>query len=52
MYYIKIFDGERNLIYQNTEIETLAEGVEILEEVFEDVPNSDNYIVKFNVMEE
>ena len=51
MYHVIVKDGEGNIIYSNSEVESMREGVTILEEVFEDVGNSDDYVVDFNVNE-
>lgn len=50
MYYIKIKDGQGNVIYNNENIETMLEGVEILEKQFENIDNSDDYVVEFNLV--
>ena len=49
MYHVIVKDGEGNVIYSNSEVESMKEGVEILEEVFEDVSNTDDYVVDFNL---
>lgn len=51
MYHVIVKDGEGNIIYSNSEVESMREGVIILEEVFEDVNNSDDYVVDFNLNE-
>lgn len=50
MYYLKIWDDSENLVYQNTEIETMQEGLELMEEIFNDISNSDGYVIDFNLV--
>lgn len=50
MYYIKIKDGQNNVIYNNENIETMAEGLEILEREFDKIENCDDYVVEFNLL--
>ena len=52
MYYIKIKDGQGNVIYNNENIETMAEGLEILEREFDKIDNCDDYVVEFNLLKE
>ena len=51
MYHVIVKDGEGNIIYSNSEVESMKEGVAILEEVFGDVDNTDDYVVDFNLNE-
>lgn len=51
MYHVIVKDGKGNIIYSNSEVESMREGVTILEEVFGDVDNSDDYVVDFNLNE-
>ena len=50
MYYIKIKDGNNNVIYNNENIETMTEGLEILEREFDKIDNCDDYVVEFNLL--
>lgn len=49
MYHVIIKDDKGNIIYQNTEVASMLEGVEILEREFEGIGNCDNYIVDFGL---
>lgn len=51
MYHVIVKDGEGNIIYSNSDVESMKEGITILEDVFEDVDNSDDYVVDFNLNE-
>lgn len=50
MYYLKIWDADENIIYQNTSIETMQEGLELMEEIFDNISNSDGYVIDFNLV--
>lgn len=50
MYYIKIKDGQGEVVYYNDTIPTMLEGIEILEAQFENIDNSDDYVVEFNLV--
>ena len=50
MYYLKIWDDDENIIYQNTSIETIQEGLELMEEIFDNISNSDGYVIDFNLV--
>ena len=49
MYHVVIKDNKGNIIYQNTEVSNIAEGVDILEKEFEGITDCDDYVVDFGL---
>lgn len=51
MYHVIVKDPEGRIICQNTEVATLVEGLDILEAAFEEIENSDHYVIDFGLNE-
>ena len=48
--YFAVDIDDENIIYQNTSIETMQEGLELMEEIFDNISNSDGYVIDFNLV--